>query len=515
MTIAFRTVSGVVNGRIQVPDEPPRGAQRSLCAEGLRGRLIGPDLDEDAHYNATTVPMHRLFQEARASVALARKSGDPKQMRQAQAELAFAYGWLSHMAVDLNLHPEVNAVTGDAYKYGGKVRVAEHAEIEGAFDAFLATKGALPPYHPYVPRRLLAKVTGLSEQQIAKNEDTLALKATAGAGPLQGRRPASLGEVRALQGSDNDILAFTRNPSAVKDWDLDCGKISTAEFEQLRKDALRLNGGTLPANFAEHYLAWYQRMKGLTQPRRRDRVFAGLIGGNNPIKPLQVAAAPKPTKASPVKLSQYEGVPKGGAWVIEKTEFMAERCDDSIMQASRPEDPAGEGTGQSSRIVHRDPNTTLNLRFSIAWSVPDRVLIPGKTYTWRFRVRGQRQRPRRQPLPGDLRLPRLQLPLPQRRHLRPEGRDRPGPRLAQERENQARVEIPTGARDATMWVVAHWTCGVRHTTVTYTYRYVMPKGKSGPRLRWHSFASCAFLPRWSRAFQLPRTNPKHMAAAVP
>ena len=43
--------------------------------------------------------------------------------------------------------------------------------------------------------------------------------------------------------------------------------------------------------------------------------------------------------------------------------------------------------------------------------------------------------------------------------------------------NEAGVEIPHGCKDNALLVIAHWTLGFRHATVTYTYRYVMPAEK--------------------------------------
>lgn len=479
--IAVRTISDIVNGRMQVPDELRDALKDPLAQRAYEGGAIGPDLFEDAHYNNTTTPMHKLFQEAHNSMALARKSGDPEQIRQAKTELAFAYGWLNHMAVDLNLHPEVNAATGDGYKYGGKIRKAEHAEIEGAFTAYLATKGPLPPYNvtrPYVPRRLLSKVTGLSEEQIAKNEDFLAKKAkgekayslTIGErGDLPGRFE------RALRGSKVDIAAFTRNYKSVKDWDLDCGKISTADFEKLRDDAIRLNGGKLPENFAANYMIWYERMKGLKQPKR-DNVLAGLIGGNKPVN-APVAAAPKLSKPKPVALSKYEGVPKGGAWVLEKTEFVAEKCDESIMKSRMPQDSAGDGSGQSSgRFGTPDPKVFITIRVGVTWTVPDRVLIPGKGYTWRFRIadNGSDQSDGFFQASGSL---GFNCPSHSMVTYDPKAGIYIRTGSPKSAENEARVEPPSGFKDDVLWVVAHWTIGIRHATVTYTYRYVMPSGK--------------------------------------
>ena len=474
VVIADRTISDIVNGRIQVPNELRDALKDPLAQRAYEGGAVGPDLNEDSHYNNTTVPLNKLFQEARHSMELARN--DPEQLRQARTEIAFAYGWLSHMAVDLNLHPEVNAVTGDGYKYGGKIKIAQHAKIELAFTAFLATKGYMNPYHPYVPRRLLSKVTGLSEQQIAKNEETLALKAMGER--LNAKLIGEQGDLpgrfeRALRGSQSDITAFTRNPKMVKDWDLDCGKLSTAEFELLRNDAIRLNGGKLPANFGANYMAWFARVQGLRQPKR-DNVLAGLIGGNNAIKP-PVAVVPKLAKPNPVTLNKYEGVPKGGAWVLEKTDFSVQKCDDSIMKSSRPQDSAGVGTGQMSRIFWVDSKTFVNMRASVSWTVPDRVLIPRKVYTWRFRIWDNGSDSIKNEFIGATGSLSYNCPAHSAVTYDPKAGYTFRPGSPKSVENQAPVEIPTGSKDDVMWVIAHWSCGVRHAYVTYTYRYMMAK----------------------------------------
>ena len=139
-----------------------------------------------------------------------------------------------------------------------------------------------------------------------------------------------------------------------------------------------------------------------------------------------------------------------------------------------PEDSAGVGTGKTARIIHDGPVTVYHMRASTAWTVPDRVLIPHKTYTWRFRLSytGDPINNEYIGVSGSL---SYNCPAHSAVTYDPKATVMVRPGSPKSVENEAKVEIPTGSKDDVMWVIAQWSCGVRHTYVTYSYRYILTK----------------------------------------
>jgi hypothetical protein len=262
-----------------IDSAPPDLREALKNPEGKRafgGEAIGPDLAEEAsHYGKTADLARKMIEDARSDLSSAKESGNSTQVKKAQINLAFAYGWLSHCATDLNIHPKVNGAqtVGDTYRYNNKGQQITHGAKEGQLTAYLRTLPGMNKvqYDPIVPYSFLSKHIGVSEKTLTSA--AVKLRGKAAAELWTASKVKMTSQIRkdwqgVTRGSVQDTGAFVGNPGSMGNWDLDCGKMSTEEFEALRKLALNANGGALPNDWGKKYWDWHLRTKDLPEKDR-------------------------------------------------------------------------------------------------------------------------------------------------------------------------------------------------------------------------------------------------------
>lgn len=249
---------------------------------------VSPDLssiNDKAHHNSTTqIPM-KLIELANRRLRAARQipANDPdknERMRHANRDLAFAYGWMSHVAADLSVHPIVNAMVGDAYEFvdlGGKgFHAAQEVQLDYFVDKTIRKPGEKIDYD--IPYDLLSAASGVSAASLRASAVVIRTKLAAGISwqnavdvdfETLGRR---WGGVIDQIVSDTD--KYVTVPTLMKDWDIDVGQISTTDFEKLRDGVIEANGGTLPSNWGANYIDWFNRTRGIKPADMRAALVA-------------------------------------------------------------------------------------------------------------------------------------------------------------------------------------------------------------------------------------------------
>ena len=250
--------------------------------KAFAGGTVGPDICEEAsHYGNTADLARGMISDARTKVNAARSSGNSDALNKARANLAFAYGWLSHCGTDLNVHPWVNGIIGDTYRFNDKGQKLSHGAQESQFTAYLRSvigEGG-PKYDTYIPYDFLSKHTGVPAADLKASNLIIRAKAIAeitAADQVTLTDKMIKGWKPIMEGSLSDMTVFLNNPSEMGNWDLDCGRISTIEFHELRALAMKANGGSLPHNWGKKYMDWYQKTKDLLPDQKLDRL-KGLI----------------------------------------------------------------------------------------------------------------------------------------------------------------------------------------------------------------------------------------------
>ena len=290
------TVRQITSGQLDVPNELKQLLRDPANQRAFNGGSIGPDLVESAsHYGNTADLANRMLATARANLHRSAQIRDQAAFNESQRELAFAYGWMHHMAADLNTHPKVNERIGDTYRFlddGGKL---SHGTLETQETAYLRQTLWNPAdkYDTYVPANFLAGVTGVKASAILQMDGVLRGKAQAemvGSGnvTLSHDQLRDLWETTVRNGQ-HEASDFLRNPGLMRNWDLDCGHIDTKAFDALRRKVLALHGGKLPANWGRDYLDWYRQL--LTTPPRLMVAKLRELMGLPPVAPPQPAPA--------------------------------------------------------------------------------------------------------------------------------------------------------------------------------------------------------------------------------
>lgn len=366
--IASKAAALIRAGQLAAPLELREALKDPQGLRAYLGGAVGPDLEEPTHNGNTAAVAEHMLATAQADLAAAKRSKDPRRTKTAQEEVAFAYGWLTHSAADLNIHPVVNAATGDTYRQNNLQMKAKHGELEAAYTAYLGHGGVLPKYQPKILLSFLHRTLGTSMESLAAEAESLRSKANAEREYAYARgRVSGFDEdfKRAEAGTMRDIAAFTKSPKAFGNWDLDCGRISTAEFDRLREAAIQANGGKLPDNWGALYLQWHAKTRGLP-PTDLVEALADLIAGKS---------RPQPGPGT----TTVEKLPKTGAWVLERTELVLQKIDDDLNRRAQPKESAGDGYGTSEgRFGTPDPNVFVVVRMKCAWTPLPKVLLPGK-----------------------------------------------------------------------------------------------------------------------------------------
>jgi hypothetical protein len=265
--IASRAIDGIMSGKQAVPDDLKAALADPECRKAYCGGAVAPDICEDAsHYGNTGDLVRAMGAKAMSNLESAKKLGDPAKIKQAQIQLAFSYGWLSHCAADVNIHPFVNAIAGDSYRYCTESQKAIHAGQEVQLDKYLAANYLKPgeKYAVTVPEDFLSEFVGLKPATLRHNLRVLNIRVT---GELAGKELVYLNKDKVLKPKWDDCVkdcirdseTLVGNPGLMGNWDLDSGPISTNDFRDLRMLVKQANGGKLPADWSSHYLDYYRK----------------------------------------------------------------------------------------------------------------------------------------------------------------------------------------------------------------------------------------------------------------
>jgi hypothetical protein len=283
-------VEGAQSGQTEVPPELKAALATPEGRRSFYGGAVGPDICEgQSHYGNTADLARKLLDAARADIESARYRHDAEQTGRAQRELAFAYGWLAHCGTDLNVHPKINALVGDTYRYNTSAQQKQHAAWEAQLTAYLKRSFMRPgdQFDVSVPYEFLSRVSGVDESKLRQGMTivkgkTIAEFAFAGNVTLSDAELARMWR-EVVRASRADSIEYIRDVGRMGNWDLDCGKLSTQEFDQFRDLVKEANGGKLPSDWGRKYLQWWAAVKGLSRADRLARLRE-LLGGK-PVKP--------------------------------------------------------------------------------------------------------------------------------------------------------------------------------------------------------------------------------------
>jgi hypothetical protein len=285
--LSQNTINGIQNGSIPAPPELKTALGHPEAQRAFAGGSVGPDICESAsHYGNTSDLANKMIADAQTNLRAAAAEKDQTKFSKAQSDLAFAYGWLSHCGTDLNVHQYVNGMAGDTFRDNNAGEKTIHAAQEAQFTAYLRSlpefKG--DKYDTYVPYEFLSEHTGVSVANLkagnlkirgkamaeiaASDQVTLTDKMTSAWGPVE---KASL----------TDTAGFIGNPKSMGNWDLDCGEITTKEFDDLRALAIKANGGKLPPGWGKKYMDWYSKTKDLSADQKLAKLQSLITGGSN------------------------------------------------------------------------------------------------------------------------------------------------------------------------------------------------------------------------------------------
>ena len=318
--IANRTLDGIMEGRQQVTSDLREALNDPEARKAFCGGAVAPDICENAsHYGDTGDLVRKMGVKAQANLDAAKKSGDPKKLKQANIELAFCYGWLSHVAADVNIHPLVNAVAGDSYKYCTEGQKAIHAAQEVQLDKYLSTNYRKPgeKYEVTVPEDFLSEFVGLKPATLRHNLRALKLRV---AGEIVGKEFVYKSNDKVLKprwdecvkGCIGDSMSLVGNPDLVGNWDLDSGPISTNDFRDLRMLVKEANGGKLPKDWGGGYMDYYRKALDVIAKAKGDTPDSTISKpSNKPVGDVDFKLPPmpkmhkQPTEADKVNLRAW------------------------------------------------------------------------------------------------------------------------------------------------------------------------------------------------------------------
>ena len=135
--VSRRVIDSISNGK-DAPMELREALKDPECRKAFSGGAVAPDIcPEESHYGNTADLADKMLTDARSHLATAIKLHDFASIQKAREELAFSYGWLTHCAADLEVHPKVNSIVGDAFSYTRKGDQLDHGAIETQMDYYL------------------------------------------------------------------------------------------------------------------------------------------------------------------------------------------------------------------------------------------------------------------------------------------------------------------------------------------------------------------------------------------
>ena len=236
------------------------------CQKAFRGGAVAPDIAESfGHYGQTSDAVEKMLGAAREHLADAQRRHDAVDTQNAREQLAFAYGWLTHYGVDLNVHPLVNSFpdVGDSFTYNTTLEKYKHGMYEVDLDRYLVDKFDKPGSNWEkefkIPWEFLSEQSGVSEDDLMKTANSNSWKLLGGdiTRPVTPLTVTPQWEA-VVNDSLRDSLTFIKDPKQFQNWDLCDGRISTEEFDGLRAYEIARNGGKLPDGWGRNYLQIFQ-----------------------------------------------------------------------------------------------------------------------------------------------------------------------------------------------------------------------------------------------------------------
>lgn len=274
-----------------VPEELRDALKDASCLNAFRNGAIAPDLAclaEMAHYGDTMRIPGRLIDVAEEAFDSASRlpDSDPSRagkMKEAMKALCFACGWLSHCAADVAVHPKVNARAGDAYEYCDKAQKGIHTAAEVQLSKYLQTALRTTDKISFdIPYWLVAKASGVSEQQLQASVKTMRMKLI-GELALMGQVKIPIAELRKEwhdvgQKCVSDTVLYIADPDQFRGYGLDYGPISTADFRGLREECIGINDGRIPTQWGREYMNWWNLVRHLPADQRHARLVELIKG---------------------------------------------------------------------------------------------------------------------------------------------------------------------------------------------------------------------------------------------
>lgn len=265
------------------------------CVDAYASGAVSPDLgtlSDAGHYKNTSDIPEKMISKSRKDLQGANSLPDddpdkPGKVKQAQKELAFSYGWLSHCATDLNVHPLVNGITGDAWIHNTTAQKTIHTAQEVQLDAFIYKTLRQPDekINYDIPYDLVSECTGVSKESLKGNTKMMRAK-IAGEIVAKGKVTVPLDTLKNKWGETVDksleeSVEFAEDSKKFNNLDIDAGGgMTTDEFETLRTNAITANGGKLPSDWGKKYIDWYNKTKGLSAETQK-AMLAKLIKGED------------------------------------------------------------------------------------------------------------------------------------------------------------------------------------------------------------------------------------------
>ncbi len=277
------TVDRILNGTYPAPPELKEALKDPQVRQAFLGGAVGPDLfPTKTHRGNQSLFTQKMIDSAWKEFRAA--PNDPAAKEKAAQSLAFAYGWLSHVAIDLNVHPKVNEIIGDAYDHNNAGEKTTHAAMEAQLYAYLQRVAGLnAQFDARFPSDFISEQLGIDPGELKRAISRIRIIA---AGEIASAKQVTLTNTqlkemwsKSVQQGMSDAREYIEKPTRFENWDLDCGKLSTEEFEWLRSAIMALNGGKLPSDWGRNYLRYWSAVKGLP-PGDRANKLAAIFGKN-------------------------------------------------------------------------------------------------------------------------------------------------------------------------------------------------------------------------------------------
>jgi hypothetical protein len=280
--IARKVISNIMAGGFQAPNELKQLLRDSDCQRAYCGGAIGPDLVEArSHYGATANLSMKLLATARADLKAAAAKRDSKAFAAAKNELAFAYGWYSHFIVDMNIHEQVNGMTGvtDAYSFTTSAQQKIHGAYEGQLTAYLR-KTIWNPANKYdvlIPYVFVASVVGVKEPSVRQMSVVLKGKvagelAFSGNCELTTEKLASIWN-KSVTKSLQETALYLDAPEEMENWDMDVGHISSDDFGRMRSMVIEINDGKLTPDWGKQYPVYWEAIRDLRKSEQHPKLM--------------------------------------------------------------------------------------------------------------------------------------------------------------------------------------------------------------------------------------------------